>query len=82
MGVSVSIGGRGEVFGVVPDVASLRNSCLTIFARLILSFFELFLTVGVAGVGDFLDFGEVGPGALRGDSRGRWRGEADLERRR
>ena len=76
------IGGRGEVFDMVPDGALLRSSCLTDFARLILSFFELFLTVGVAGGGVFWDFGEVEPGALRGDSRGRRRGEADFERRR
>ena len=37
-----SIGGLGEVFNVVPDVALLMSSCLTDFARLILSFFELF----------------------------------------
>ena len=31
--------------------------------------------------GVFRDFREVEPGALRGDSRGCWRGEADFERR-
>ena len=80
--VSISIGGLGGVLSVVPDVAVLMSSCLTDFARLILSFFRLFLTVDVAWEGVFRDFGEVEPGALRGDSRGRRRGEADFERRR
>ena len=80
MVVLVSIGGLGGMLSVVPDVAVLMSSCLTDFARLILSFFELFLTVGVAGVRDFLDLGEVGLGDIWGDSRRRWRGEVDLER--
>ena len=79
---SVSIGGLGGVLSVVPDVAVSMSSCLTDFARLILSFFELFLTVDVAWEGVFWDFWEVEPGALRGDSCGRRRGEADFERRR
>ena len=67
-----SIGGLGEVFNVVPDVALLMSSCLTNFARLILSLWEPFLSVSVAGVGDFPVLRELDPRALHVVSKQRF----------